>query len=96
MDKEVVTAAKKIFKSACSELHAELAFIWISFVLASIILGSIVWLWYRNGPNKQVSLSFWFETLWKCRELIARLLEKDCSFDLKSRTPLRTLEEPFL
>lgn len=55
VDPEVVAAAKKIFKSACSELHAELAFIWISFVLATIILGSIIWLWYRNGPNKQAS-----------------------------------------
>ncbi|ORX34186.1 hypothetical protein BD324DRAFT_168878 [Kockovaella imperatae] len=41
-DPQVIQAAKKIFQSACSELHAQLAFIWIGFIVTTLLLGYLV------------------------------------------------------
>ena len=55
LDPDAVKLVKKVFKSACSELHAELAFLWIGFILTTFIVGTSVVLWMKNGRNKEVS-----------------------------------------
>jgi hypothetical protein len=43
--------AKKILSSACSELHAELAFIWIGFVVSTLLTVYLVSLGLKAGRS---------------------------------------------
>ncbi len=54
-------AAKKILQSVCSELHAELAFIWISWILVTAAVGLLVFsgLKKQKRLGRSVSVSFY-------------------------------------
>jgi len=54
MDREAIKIVKKALKSACSEMHAELAFMWIGFILTTLVVASSVFLWMKNGRTKEV------------------------------------------
>ena len=55
VDPSVLDLAKKILKQSCRLLHAELAFIWIGFIMTTLVLGATVFLWYKAGATKAVS-----------------------------------------
>ncbi|OCF32803.1 hypothetical protein I316_05439 [Kwoniella heveanensis BCC8398] len=44
VDKDALALAKKIFKSTCRDLNAQLAFIWIGFIVVTFILGYLIYL----------------------------------------------------
>ncbi|KAK8847648.1 hypothetical protein IAR55_005507 [Kwoniella newhampshirensis] len=45
---DALAMIKKVFKSACRDLHADLAFIWIGFIVATMIVGFTVVLGMRQ------------------------------------------------
>ena len=49
--------ARKVIQSACSELHAELAFIWIAFVLITFVLGYTIVLGMRQQSRGDRTVS---------------------------------------
>jgi len=42
VDQDVLQQAKNVLSDACSELHAELAFIWIGFVATTLLFGYLI------------------------------------------------------
>jgi hypothetical protein len=55
VDPDLLDMAKKVLKQSCRLLHAELAFIWIAFVMTTLVVASTVFLWYKAGATKAVS-----------------------------------------
>ncbi|WRT67586.1 uncharacterized protein IL334_004558 [Kwoniella shivajii] len=56
-DQDAIALAKKIFKSTCRDVKAQLAFVWIGFVILTITSGYLAYLITRRG------ISMWKSTL---------------------------------
>ncbi|WWD21735.1 hypothetical protein CI109_106222 [Kwoniella shandongensis] len=52
---DAIALVKKAFKSACRDLHANLAFIWIAFVATTLLVGYIVFL----GLKQHNGIKLW-------------------------------------
>ncbi|KAJ9118445.1 hypothetical protein QFC24_006091 [Naganishia onofrii] len=59
LDPEILKVAKKVFKQACSQIHASLAFSWMSFVLSTFILVGMLALGLRERKNGNRSADAW-------------------------------------
>ncbi|KAJ9093052.1 hypothetical protein QFC21_006543 [Naganishia friedmannii] len=59
LDPEILKVAKKVFKQACSQIHASLAFSWMSFVLSTFILVGMLALGLRERRNGNRTADAW-------------------------------------
>ncbi|KAK4689042.1 hypothetical protein P7C73_g1069, partial [Tremellales sp. Uapishka_1] len=56
LDAAQLAAAKKILQSACSEIHAQLAFVWIGFVVLTFVTAYLLWLGVRQQSRGNRSI----------------------------------------
>ncbi|KAI5449244.1 hypothetical protein NCC49_005160 [Naganishia albida] len=59
LDPELLKMAKKALKSACSEIHASLAFSWMSFVLSTFMAIGLIVLGLRERRNGNHHADAW-------------------------------------
>ncbi|KAJ9112102.1 hypothetical protein QFC22_006402 [Naganishia vaughanmartiniae] len=59
LDPEILKVAKKVLKQACSQIHASLAFSWMSFVLSTIILVGMFVLGIRERRKGNRNAEAW-------------------------------------